>query len=593
MIVEQIEKTVEIENIVEISPKYTNGTDTSNFQQSALAKFGNIMRWREGQTLQSWSENLLEQLIPFVGGFQGVLYYTDTHAKELLYSSGFAIDFVEAIKKKYVFGEGLIGQVAKNQEIMILSDKDDFVSLGSVLKFRLKCIIILPLIYNDRTTGVIEINFPQNPQEQHLNFLKFISDSIASNLNALVKEQELAQSFKKIRASEERLQRLAEVTSEGVAFLDDAGNILECNGAFLKIFGYNESELKGKKFVDLLQEEEAIQEFEDQIIGDIPYETLGIRKDDTNLDIEIQERDIDTYSEFGYIVSVRDISKRKKAEAELEVKEAELKEAQKIVELSEIIKAKSMSITSSIKYAKRILNALLPEVQEIGKEFPESFIFYRPKDVVSGDFYWFTKEADKIIIGAIDCTGHGVPGSIMSMAGSVFLGQIVNLQEITAPDEILTRLHFNISKALKQDESGNRDGMDAALCTIDRHTGTLTFAGAKNSLVYFQDEQMYELKGDNAPIGGFWGKNEKTRIFKSQSIEIDKPTTCYLFSDGYEDQFGGPEGRKFMKRQFRNLLQEIYQKPMQEQLQILNETMDNWQKSQRQIDDMLIVGFTI
>jgi serine phosphatase RsbU (regulator of sigma subunit) len=263
------------------------------------------------------------------------------------------------------------------------------------------------------------------------------------------------------------------------------------------------------------------------------------------------------------------------------------------VELTEIIRKKNLNITASINYAKRIQEALLPEIPAIKQAIPEFFVFFRPKDIVSGDFYWFTEEEDKIVIAAVDCTGHGVPGAIMSMAGSVFLKQIVNLQGITAPNEILAQLHLNINKSLKQQETRNRDGMDAALCTIDKTNRIVEFAGAKNSLIYVQDGNLLELAGDNSPVGGYWNKGEATRTYNSRKIEYYPGTMFYMASDGYEDQFGGTEGKKFMKTRFRELLLDIYHKPMDEQLQILTQTMNDWMQEEKQIDDMLIVAFRL
>jgi PAS domain S-box-containing protein len=568
--------------------------EEAKFYDEAFAKFGNILRWKEGETLRSWSENLLEQLIPFVGGMQGTLFYTETERKELVYASGYAVDFEQNVKKRYRFGEGIVGQVAENKEMMILHDGVNFVSLTSTQKIRLKCVILLPLVYNMRTTGIIELNFPQRPTDVHLKFLRLIADSIASNLNALVKEQELELSFRKLQTSEERLKRLAEVTSEGIAMIDTQHKIVECNYALEKMFGYTASELKGKYFLELFQiETHEKQTFFQEICGDIPLETIGIRSNGSALDVEVQEGNAHSTHQLSLnIVSVRDISRRKQAEAKLQNAEERLEAAEQIVELTEIIRTKNKQITASLNYAKRIQDALLPESAFLKDVLPQSMIYYRPKDVVSGDFYWFTQEGEYILLGAFDCTGHGVPGAIMAMAGTVFLKQIANLQGITSPDEILTELHFNISRALKQQETRNRDGMDAALCRLDFENRSITFSGAKNTLIYFIDGVLHEVQGDSFPIGGHWNKSERTRIFKKKQIQFPaEPVSCYLFTDGYEDQFGGKEGRKFMKTRFRKLLTEIQHLDMQEQQHILDHILNEWMIQERQTDDILIVGF--
>jgi PAS domain S-box-containing protein len=572
--------------------KYLNGNDERYFHDSALAKFGRIMRWQDGQTLQSWSENLLEQLVPFVGGLQGSLYYLNVVNKTLNFVSAFAVDFESNIRKDYPLGEGLIGQVALDQEVMILGDNDEFVSISSHRKIRLKCIVILPLVYNYKTAGVIEINFPPAPSERQLNFLKVISDAIGASLNALVKEQELAQSFKQLQASEERLKRLAEVTTEGIAFLNNAHHILECNEALAKIFGFEEAELKGKNFMELFANPDKCKLGLKENL-EVTWETIGLCKNGQTIDIEVQERNIQEYKEIYHIISIRDISRRKQTESVLRDKEAQLEEAQKIVELTEIIRKKNLNITASINYAKRIQDALMPEIPTIKQYLPNMFVFFRPKDIVSGDFYFFTEEEGKLVIAAVDCTGHGVPGAIMSMAGSVFLKQIINLQGITQPDEILTQLHLNISKSLKQQETGNRDGMDAAICVIDKEKNVVEFAGAKNSLIYVNDGVLFELAGDASPVGGYWGKSEQNRVFRNKRLEYYPGTMFYMASDGYEDQFGGTEGKKFMKTNFRELLLEIHHKPLEEQMAILEKTMNEWMQEEKQTDDMLIVGFRL
>lgn len=568
--------------------------EEAKFYDEAFAKFGNILRWKEGETLRSWAENLLEQLVPFVSGMQGTLYYTDSERKELVYASGYAVDFEQHIKKFYRFGEGLVGQVAENKEIMLLNDGMMFVSLTSTQRVRIKCVLILPLVYNTRTTGIIEINFPQRPANTQLKFLRLIGDSIASNLNALVKEQQLEQSFKKIQHSEERLKRLAEVTSEGIAMIDNQHKIVEWNNAFEKIFAYKDQELKGRHFLDLFRiDAEGRQVFFQQICGDIPVEMIAIRKDGTMVDVEVQEGHARTTNSLSLnIVSVRDISKRKQAEAKLQSTEERLEAAEQIVGLTEIIRIKNKQITASLNYAKRIQDALLPEAVLLKEVLPTSMVYYRPKEIVSGDFYWFTQEEDYILLGALDCTGHGVPGAIMAMAGTVFLKQIVNLQGITSPDEVLTELHFNISKALKQQETRNRDGMDAALCRLDFANRTITFAGAKNGLIYFENGHLHEIHGDNFPIGGHWNKSERTRIFKKKTLQFgQEPVMCYLFTDGYEDQFGGRDGRKFMKSNFRKLLSEIQHLEIQEQQRIIDRTLNEWMIHEKQTDDILIIGF--
>ena len=254
---------------------------------------------------------------------------------------------------------------------------------------------------------------------------------------------------------------------------------------------------------------------------------------------------------------------------------------------------KNQQIISSITYAQRIQEAMLPFNEEVKNALPNSFILFRPRDIVSGDFYWFEEKDNQIIVSAIDCTGHGVPGAFMSMMGDAYLHQIINVDDISSPDMILNELHKRIRSALKQEEGDNRDGMDLAICVYDRNTRILEFAGAKNPVVYIQDNEIKQIKGDRTPIGGL--QKEEERIFTKHQVHINQVTTVYLFSDGFPDQFGGPQNKKFMIRRFRELLFEIHQKPFDEQKRILETTIDKWigDGENKQTDDILVMGFRI
>lgn len=269
-----------------------------------------------------------------------------------------------------------------------------------------------------------------------------------------------------------------------------------------------------------------------------------------------------------------------------------------IVEKSQKLEYAYHNITDSIEYAQCIQEALLPSQAVIQKALPESMVMLKPRDKVSGDFYWFAQTGNeagahqKTVLAAVDCTGHGVPGAFMSMAGDAYLNQIVKQQGITKPDEILCKLHKNIRQALKQETTGNRDGMDISLVTIDQENKVVNFAGAKNPLIYIQNGTLHLIKGDKYSIGG--EQREGKRSFTPHSIAIDStnPTAFYLFSDGFQDQFGGSEGKKFMVGQFRDLLLSIHQLPMEVQKARLEQTFQEWLGNKyEQIDDVLVMGF--
>ncbi|MCK4661318.1 MAG: tetratricopeptide repeat protein [Bacteroidales bacterium] len=278
---------------------------------------------------------------------------------------------------------------------------------------------------------------------------------------------------------------------------------------------------------------------------------------------------------------------------------------QKLSTAFDKISKQNIDITRSINYAQRIQNALLPPAENLNKFLPESFILFKPRDIVSGDFYWFAKTKkehskklsvtdnfiDDFIITAVDCTGHGVPGAFMSMIGFNLLNEILTKGIIEA-DEILNELHNGIRSALKQEKTENKDGMDMTLCRIKKSKNILEFSGAKNPLVYIKNGELIRIRGDREGIGGT--QKEGKRIFTKHTIEIDQPISFYIFSDGYADQFGGKDGRKFMFKPFRELLVKIHEKPMNEQKDILEKNIKEWMGDEySQIDDILLIGFKL
>ncbi|TAE75577.1 MAG: hypothetical protein EAZ85_01940 [Bacteroidetes bacterium] len=255
---------------------------------------------------------------------------------------------------------------------------------------------------------------------------------------------------------------------------------------------------------------------------------------------------------------------------------------------------KEKHILQSINYAQRIQEAMLPFLERIEQSLDKEnfFILYKPRNIVSGDFYFFEQIGHKIVIIAADCTGHGVPGALMSMIGINILEEIIISLKITQPDIILNQLHKKIQYALKQQETQNKDGMDIAVCVIDKTKKTIEYAGANNSIYVIQEGVLQDHKADKFAIGGH--QTEIERIFTKHSIDISKPTMLYLFSDGYQDQFGGIENRKFMKKRFRELLSSIYTKPLDLQKIILDDTLKDWQmNTYEQTDDILVMGIKL
>lgn len=267
------------------------------------------------------------------------------------------------------------------------------------------------------------------------------------------------------------------------------------------------------------------------------------------------------------------------------------KRTAEIVKQKEIIEAKNQSITESINYAKRIQQAALPATDDIKKVLPESFILFRPRDIVSGDFYWFREKEHKIILTAVDCTGHGVPGAFMSLIGNDILHELIDARGLTEPDKILNELHHGVRRALRQDDNNSREGMDMAFCVFDKKEKTISFSGARNPLICIRNNEMEVIKGDRQAIGGT--QRERDRHFTKHVISIESETMIYIFSDGYQDQFGGEKGSKFMSKRFKELLFEIHKEDITKQYEILTKTLDDWKGDNAQIDDILVIGIRL
>lgn len=253
-------------------------------------------------------------------------------------------------------------------------------------------------------------------------------------------------------------------------------------------------------------------------------------------------------------------------------------------------------ITDSIQYARRIQSAVLPPPESLQSIFHDSFILYRPKDIVSGDFYWVTQKDNLLIVAAADCTGHGVPGAFMSMLGVAYLNEIVNKIAINkhinslTTDEILNQLREMVIASLRQTGHRNepKDGMDIALCIIDLENKSLQFSGANNPLYILRKGQLIQLDADKMPVSYH---SRKDTAFQRSEIDLLDNDCIYLFSDGFIDQFGGEKGLKFMRNRFKEILLRISDLPMEKQKEELEKTFDEWRGEWHQLDDILVMGF--
>jgi serine phosphatase RsbU (regulator of sigma subunit) len=264
--------------------------------------------------------------------------------------------------------------------------------------------------------------------------------------------------------------------------------------------------------------------------------------------------------------------------------------------LNEAISKQNSEIRDSISYAQRIQSAMMPPEGYFNELLDEAFILYKPRDIVSGDFFWIKQVNQFIILAAADCTGHGVPGAFMSLLGISFLNEIVLTKEITEASQVLNELRRQIKHSLRQhgqpDEA--KDGIDMALCAIDQKNRTMQYAGAFNPLYLIREEksnaELIEFKADRMPLGYYHGKD---RAFTHHDIQLEIGDTFYIFSDGFIDQKGGPEQKKFMSKKFKKLLLEIHDEPMFDQKNKLEQALRQWMGDQPQIDDILVVGVRV
>ena len=276
---------------------------------------------------------------------------------------------------------------------------------------------------------------------------------------------------------------------------------------------------------------------------------------------------------------------------------------------AKLIDEKSKDITDSIEYSKRIQRSIFIDKEKLKEHAPESFILFKPRDVVSGDFYWFTNYViprdfqapngfnyvagcEILVVAAVDCTGHGVPGAFMSIIGNTLLNQTLT-HTISTPANALDFINSELKKSLNKNKEDTplRDGMDIALCCIDKNGMLMEYAGANNPVYVVRGEELIVLKADKQPITA--SKDSELRPFTNQRIDLQKGDIIYLFTDGFADQFGGKEEKKYMYKRFKETLISIRNNSMEDQRKILETTFEKWKGNLEQVDDVLVIGIKI
>jgi len=279
----------------------------------------------------------------------------------------------------------------------------------------------------------------------------------------------------------------------------------------------------------------------------------------------------------------------------LEGKNAELFDMnQKIAVQNKLLENKNQHITESLQYASRIQRAILPSFMAIKSHFPESFVYYLPKEIVSGDFYWFSKQNNKVFLAAVDCTGHSVPGAFMSMIGNTLLNEIINEKKIYDPAVVLQRLNEGVIYNLRQSTTEYQDdGMDITLCCFDYDEMKIKLSSANHTVYVFYDSILQEVEGDIFSIGENVFSSRHEGGFTNHEFDMKKGTTLYFFSDGYQSQFGGPKKSKFLVKQFKEILEKCQPLEMEQQYHYLYKSFEDWKGENKQTDDVLVIGVKI
>lgn len=411
-------------------------------------------------------------------------------------------------------------------------------------------------------------------------------------------QQEKEQAYRKTTEAAKLRARLAEVEKKNKEY-----ELLR-----------KEEELK-EKTAEIKHKEDKIKQVEDEnteLFASLSEREIRLKLVEQNIEIQkirLQDekiraksaRNMRNFLLLGILLVIiisgliyRNSRQRKKNNKALQQKNAEIEaQSDNLKSAYNEIERKNRNITKSINYAGRIQAAMLNRSAELQEILPHSFVFFRPKDLVSGDFYWHEKIKDKIIIAAIDCTGHGVPGAFMSILGANLMDQIVINEKETNPARILQKLHEGVSQSLHQTHSENKDGMDAAICAVDLAEKKLAFAGAKNPLVYVQNETIHKINANRDAIGGAFDWSKKITFVLNAEIALDSKTNFYIFSDGFADQFGGPENRKYSSKRLRNTLLQNTSLDFKSQGEKLKKSFLDWKGNYDQTDDVLVIGFTI
>lgn len=420
---------------------------------------------------------------------------------------------------------------------------------------------------------------------------------ISTDITSLVATQ------RELLESEDRLQGVLEQSPDAILLTDSKGSITFFNKQAENYFGYSEREVLGEKVEKLIPKryhkshkpnrEKYEQDPHSRSMGS-GMDLFGMRKDGSEFPVDIMLTPIERSDERLMMAVVRDVTEQKKIEQVRKEFTAKLEQEVKLRTLeleqsNDLLAEINKDVADSINYAKGLQQAVMPSAENLNNHVKDSFILFEPRDVVSGDFFWFHEVTNGLVVVCSDCTGHGVPGAFMSMLGIELLNKHVVSDGMKFPSNILENLDEGIQNTLSK--TGNtkmKDGMDISICTIDFRRKRVHYAGAGRPLVVVQNGNLNQVRGARFGLGMALGIESKN--FETHTFDYNEGDMLYMFSDGYQDQFGGDSGRKFMVKRLKHLLLKNSEKPCSEQRETLKLELDDWMKNERQVDDILVMG---
>jgi len=644
-----------------------------NYNVSEYLSLLNEISWKIGQTLQEWGTQLLQNLAEQTESIQGALFCADSNQEYLYLTAFYGLKNPDKFDDKIQFGDGILGKVAKFQKIEQINEKipHQFSNyfLGEV--FNPNSIIVIPIVFNNITYGVMEFTRNKNYEDAELFFFDAIIKTIGVQLILLLKEQQqkqlllnLSEKNKEIQEKSKILLELNEEVSSQKLELQQKNTrigktlrnikiISEFGQKITSSFDLSIISTTAYDYISSLMETSAFGigvynelinaiEFSDfkELNIKLPYFIKKLDEDHlsswcfnnskevfiNNLSLEYNKY-LNKIPDFGVhpmpisliyvpltvqnktvgVITVNSYQENTYAKDDL----SNLRAIAAYIAIAldngkayEIINDKNKNINESINYGKKIQQAVLPLKKDIFAHF-ETFILFRPKDVVSGDFYWFANEKQKNkidinFIAAVDCTGHGVPGAFMSLIGINILNEIVKIKKIYEPKKILKEIDANLKLLLKKDEINSNDGMDICLCKIEKtktnniSNYSVDFAGAKRPLIYYnsQTKKVERKKGSSISIGIRQNIQNKNKEFSQENFNFISGDILYLTSDGYIDQCNFKR-QSLGTNKLMEIITNIAMQPMFTQQQNLEKELDNFKKEAEQRDDILVLGIKL